>query len=247
MKVCMANPVKLKCTISSIINHDDTVSTVTLKPARRAPNFQPGQFLHLALDEFDPTCGFWPESRVFSIASEPGDSAITIAYAVKGVFTKRMREELTVNKEVWIRLPFGHFNLTASSDAETILIAGGTGITPFIAFLLYEMHQTSGAALKLFYGVRRPELFLFTDILTQAVSKISGFHYLAFCETDCPDNGDFAVLPGNISLEKIWQAIANPLHATYYLSGPAAMISALKQGLLERGVNPEKIRIDEWE
>ena len=32
--------------------------------------FKPGQFLHLALDAFEPG-GFWPESRVFSIASAP--------------------------------------------------------------------------------------------------------------------------------------------------------------------------------
>jgi len=53
----MANPLKIKCTVSSIINHNDTVSTITLKPSRRLPNFQPGQFLHLALDAYDPTGG----------------------------------------------------------------------------------------------------------------------------------------------------------------------------------------------
>jgi Na+-transporting NADH:ubiquinone oxidoreductase subunit NqrF len=38
-----------------------------------------------------------------------------------------------------------------------------------------------------------------------------------------------------------------PEKATFYLSGPAAMISAIKAGLIDRGVKPDKIRIDEWE
>ena len=244
----MANPLKLKCTVSSIVCNDDTVSTVILKPARRLPNFQPGQFLHLALDPFDPTNGFWPESRVFSIASAPGDSAITIAYTIKGAFTKRMKEELIVNKEVWIRLPYGHFNLTASPEAETIFIAGGTGITPFISFLLHEMHQPQGTALKLFYGVRQPEKFLFTDILTKAMLELKGFYFQAFCENNCPSpNNLFPVDYGIISLEKIWQTVNNPSQATFYLAGPVAMIDAFKTDLASRGVSPLKIRIDEWE
>jgi ferredoxin-NADP reductase len=243
----MANPIKIKCTISSIICDDDALTTLILKPSRRLPNFQPGQFLHLALDPFDPTCGFWPESRVFSIASAPDDSEITIAYAVKGAFTKRMKEELTVNKEVWIRLPYGHFNLTVSPDAETIFIAGGTGITPFISFLLNEMHHKTGTALKLFYGVRRQESFLFTDILTKAMLHLDGFYFHAFCESNCSQSDRFSVEQGILSLEKIWQIVDSPLQATFYLAGPVAMIDAFKTDLMGRGVNPVKIGIDEWE
>jgi ferredoxin-NADP reductase len=94
------------------------------------PNFQPGQFLHLALDPFDPAGGFWPESRVFSIASLPTDPELTIAYAVKGAFTRRMRAEIKTGKELWVKLPYGHFSLSASPGEEIVLVAGGTGIIP---------------------------------------------------------------------------------------------------------------------
>jgi hypothetical protein len=73
----MANPIKLKCTVSSIINQDDTVFTIILKPSRRLPNFQSRQFLHLAFDTYDPTGGFWPPVCVFSMASLPLDPEIT--------------------------------------------------------------------------------------------------------------------------------------------------------------------------
>jgi ferredoxin-NADP reductase len=243
----MANPIKLKCTVSSIINHDDAVSTIGLEPSRRLPNFQPGQFLHLALDPFDPTIGFWPESRVFSIASTPIDPELTMAYAVKGAFTKRMREELTIGKEVSIRLPYGHFSLTAAQGEKIVLVAGGTGVTPFISFLLKEIHEPSGLSLKLIYGVRQPELFLFTEILKQAQSQLNRFQLIAFCEGDCGEHNNFPVNKGSLSVDKICQAIDDPLKTTFYLSGPAAMISTFKAGLLNKGIKPEEIRIDEWE
>jgi ferredoxin-NADP reductase len=243
----MATPVKLKCTVSSIINHDNQVATITMTPSRRLPNFQPGQFLHLALDAFDPTVGFWPESRVFSIASLPLDPDITIAYAVKGAFTKRMREELAVGKEVWIRLPYGHFSLAAQPDEEIILVAGGTGITPFIAFILNELQRPSGMVFKLIYGVKKPGLFLFTDILTGAIDRLSGFKLFAFSEEIYDNKMRFFINKGSLSFDAIWQAANDPASATFYLSGPANMINSFKAGLKEKGINPEKIKIDEWE
>jgi ferredoxin-NADP reductase len=243
----MANPVKLKCIVSSIRNHDDVVSTISLKPSRRLPNFKPGQFLHLALDPFDPTGGFWPESRVFSIASSPFDSEMIIAYSVKGAFTKRMREELIIGKEVWVRLPYGHFSLAASLDEEVVLVAGGTGITPFISFISNELYAFSGVSLKLVYGVRKPELFLFTEVLKKAISQLNGFKLFAFSEDGCYKDGYFSISGGSLSLDKIWQVADTPETATFYLAGPVAMITAFKTGLTSRGVRPDKIHIDEWE
>lgn len=243
----MANPVKLQCRVSSVINHDETVSTLTLKPFRRLPNFKPGQFLHLALDPFDPAGGFWPESRVFSIASTPHDSEITIAYAVKGAFTKRMREELAVGKEVWVRLPYGHFYLAAAPDEEIVLVAGGTGITPFISFISNELRSPSGISLKLIYGVRKPELFLFRDVLSQAVSSLNGFMLNAFSEYALNHDLQFPIGQSSLSLDNVWQAATAPLKATFYLSGPVAMIKVFKEGLSGKGLNPDKISVDEWE
>ena len=140
----MSTPIKIKCTVSSIDAHRDSVFTVKLNPARRLPRFKPGQFLHLALDSYDPTGGYWPESRVFSIASAPFESEITIAYAVKGKFTLRMKEELYVGKDAWVKLPYGHFVVSSEPDEEVVLVAGGTGITPFIPFLLKEINNLSG-------------------------------------------------------------------------------------------------------
>lgn len=65
----MANPIKLKAVVTKVQSYGEGVYEVALKPVGTVPSYKPGQFLHLTVDEYDPAGGFWPESRVFSIAS----------------------------------------------------------------------------------------------------------------------------------------------------------------------------------
>ena len=117
----------------SVTDHGEHVYTVELEPSVVLPRFRPGQFLHLALDAYAPD-GFWPESRVFSIASSPLErDRLSITYAVKGAFTSRMERELAPGRTAWVKLPYGDFVVDPGSDA--VLFAGGTGITAFTAFL----------------------------------------------------------------------------------------------------------------
>jgi ferredoxin-NADP reductase len=116
-----------------IIDHGEQVNLLTLVPQHLAPRFLPGQFLHLAMDEYNPG-DFWPESRVFSIASTPAErDLLHITYAVNGQFTTRMESELHPGAEVWVKLPYGEF--IVGTGTSVCLLAGGTGVTAFTAFL----------------------------------------------------------------------------------------------------------------
>ncbi len=243
----MANPIKIKCCVSSITCHDDNVFSVTLQPERRIPKFLPGQFMHIALDSYDPTIGYWPESRVFSIASAPSDNHISFAYSVVGPFTANMKRQLAVGKEVWVRLPYGHFTVKASPDEEVVMVAGGTGVTPFISFILHEMQCPSNLSVTLVYGVKKTSLFLFQDILLEAIARLDRFQCLFFAEQIDHDEKRFSVRQGRLSLDGIWETVSDPLNAAFYLSGPLEMIHSFSAGLEEKGVKAEKIRIDDWE
>ena len=243
----MSTPIKIKCTVSSIDAHGDSVFTVRLKPARRLPRFKPGQFLHLALDSYDPTGGYWPESRVFSIASAPFESEITIAYAVKGKFTLRMKEELEVGRDVWVKLPYGHFVISSAPEEEVVLVAGGTGITPFIPFLQKGINNSSGEKISLVYGVSRAELLIFGDVIVDALANLKGFRLYAFCEDRVNSVFQFPVEQGRLTMDAILQATTDPTKAVFYLSGPVEMINTFKNGLNDIGISDNNIRIDEWE
>jgi ferredoxin-NADP reductase len=122
---------KYKTEIVSIQTPITGVYTLELSSEKKF-KFAPGAFLHLALDEYDPS-GAWPESRCFSIQTSPEEENIKITYAVKGRFTQRMEKELFVGKSVWLKLPFGDLFTQEHSKENAVFVAGGTGITPFLS------------------------------------------------------------------------------------------------------------------
>src|SRR5258708_38967525 len=96
---------KLSCVVENIIDHGDHVYTLALRLERPAPRFRAGQFLHLALDPYDPS-GFWPEPRVFSLASPPAPRGLVlIPFAVPGGGPPRPASERGGGQGDRVRLP----------------------------------------------------------------------------------------------------------------------------------------------
>ena len=186
-------PRKIRCTVESITDHGGRVYTLDLAPQGLAPSFRPGQFLHLTVDGYDPA-GFWPESRVFSIASSPHDRRrLRICYSVKGRYTTKMEQLLKVGGELWIKMPYGEFVIDGASDA--VLLAGGTGISAFTAFL-EALTPANQRHITLIYGARPPGLFPFQDMILNQFGRVPGFNVILFSETgDASFAGRMADLP----------------------------------------------------
>ena len=243
----MAVTQKVACQVEQIVRHGEHVHTVVLRPARLVPRFRPGQFLHLALDPYDPS-GFWPDSRAFSIASPPTDrDRLRISYSVRGRFTKRMEEELVEGGEIWIKMPYGEFVVDEFGDV--VLFAGGTGITAFMAFL--EKIQPGGQqAVNLAYGGRTKELLIYQELVHRCVERVPSLDVCYFVEER---SGTVADIPGQaehkgcVSVATVWPRILRPLEAAYYIAGPPAMLDTVSRDLRSQGVGPEAINIDAWE
>jgi ferredoxin-NADP reductase len=176
----MSMPRKIRCTVAAVIPHGDRVYTIDLKPETPVPAFRPGHFMHLTVDDYDPA-GFWPESRVFSIASSPRDrQRIRFCYAVKGRYTARLEQALHPGVEVWIKLPYGEFVIDDTQDV--VLIAGGTGISAFTAFIEALLPDTP-RKVWLVYGARTPDLWLFREMIEQQLARCPSFSAVFFAET----------------------------------------------------------------
>jgi ferredoxin-NADP reductase len=240
---------KLGCVVERVVAHGERVYTLALRPERLVPRFQPGQFLHLALDPYDPS-GFWPESRVFSIASPPAQrDAIRITYAVHGRFTARMESDLVEGRHVWVKLPYGDFVVDASADV--VLFAGGTGITAFTAFL-EGLTPACRQSVTLAYGARTARLLIYRDIVERCAQRLPSLEVCYFAEhdgeTDPPAlEGQLRPNPGRLSVAAVWPRLRRPLEATYYISGPPPMLRTIGGDLSARNISPEAIHVDAWE
>jgi len=248
----MSMPRKICCAVEAITDHGGRVYTVDLAPASPVPSFRPGQFLHLTVDDYDPS-SFWPESRVFSIVNSPRERRrIRLCYSVKGRYTTKMEQTLKIGGTVWIKLPYGEFMIDGASDA--VLLAGGTGISAFTAFIegLKPEHLRP---VWLVYGARNPALFLFCDMILDQLAQVPNFHVLFFTEAaDAAFAGQMAALPrapacltGRISIDPVWPCVPVAANTVFYLSGPPIMLTTLTAQLKAHGVAPDRVRTDAWE
>jgi len=240
---------KLRCEIERVVAHGERVYTLALRPERPVPRFRAGQFLHLALDPYDPS-GFWPESRVFSIASAPARrDTVRITYAVHGRFTARMESELVEGRRVWIKLPYGDF--VVDTGANVVLFAGGTGITAFTAFL-EDLTPAAEQSITLAYGARTNGLLIYRDVVERCAQRLPSLDVSYFVEDDAESDRPAVEVRvpstlGRVSVEAVWPQLRRPFEATYYISGPPPMLKTIGQDLRDRNIAPEAIRIDAWE
>jgi ferredoxin-NADP reductase len=242
----------MRCRVAAVADHGGHVFSVELAPEAAVPAFKPGQFLHLALDEYDPS-RHWPESRAFSIASAPGDTdRIRILYSATGSYTRRMERELSVGRAVSIKLPYGDFIVDDGHDA--VLLAGGTGISAFMAFL-QRLKPGYPRQVLLVYGTRNPELMIFRPAVLELVARVPAVSAV-LCAENAPADFPPADFPaaarvrhriGRIAIADVWPLLEEPARRTWYLSGPPQMSAALSAELLERGLPPASIRTDAWE
>lgn len=244
----MAVAQKLACVVEEIVDHGDRVYTLALRPDRPAPRFRAGQFLHLAVDPYDPA-GFWPESRVFSIASSPAERGVVrITYAVHGRFTQRMAAEIKEGGRVWIKMPYGDFVI--DSPGDVVLFAGGTGISAFTAFL-EGLEPADGRSYVLGYGARTASLLIYKDVIDRCAARVPALDVTWFVEAGpIPSSriGDSTRwLPGRVSVAALWTQLPRPAESDFYISGPPAMLAAIAADLRGRAVSPEAIHIDAWE
>ncbi len=240
----MATPVKFRAELVRIVRHGDDVASYEFRYLDRRPRYKPGQFLHLALDAYDPA-RHWPESRAFTIANGASNREfVRLTIAAKGRFTGRLLQELAVGRIVWMKAPYGEFIVRTAPDQEMVLIGGGTGVTPFVAFMEDALVEGIEGRVWLHYGARHPDLLVFRELADRCAAKFPAFASRYYAETAAAGG----MVPGRIDLDAICGALTCVSAATFYLCGPQAMIDAFAARLGSRfGVPAAHIKLDQWE
>lgn len=235
--------VKAPCSIAKIIKHTDEIATIELKPLKRLSRYRPGHFLHFSMDEYDPSKA-WPESRVFSIANyDPTLSLIRITYSIKGSYTRRMYNDLRIGDRIWIKLPYGEF-IFRPENKRLILIAGGTGITPFISFLESLNVNNSLERIILYYGAYDRTRLIFEEQIDRIAEKNEILSVNKYLESTEEEQG---FITGKLQIERIYSETIEIASPHYYISGPKDMIISFRDYLYGKNIDKDRVHIDNWE
>ena len=246
----MAQPLRFQATVEQVTRHTPNVVTYHLRSVKRLPRFAPGQFIHLTVEPFDPA-SFWPESRVFSVANAVADRrTVELTISRQGAYTRKILDQLRQGDQVWAKGPYGDFAIDATQGyRHAVLIAGGTGITPFCAFMDAALSQgmLPIEQATLHYGAQTPDLLIYRELADRCAAEVAGFQVRYYAERRSHEAGP-QIHNSRIDLAHIMANTDKPESAAFYLSGPKSMIEAFRVALTGTyGLAPTQVLIDAWE
>ncbi|QIG51025.1 hypothetical protein G5V57_26825 [Nordella sp. HKS 07] len=205
----------------------------------RSLAFQAGQYLEwtLGLDRPDVR----GNRRYFTIASAPTEDRVRLGvkfYARASAF-KQALGMMTPGSTIHASQLAGDFTLPSDSETKIAFLAGGIGITPFRSMLQFLIDSRESRPIVLLYGVETQHEAAYLDVLAAARRELGIRTVLAVARGAV--QGQY---PGYIDARLVRLAIPDYLERTFYISGPQAMVKALRKKLLAMGVRRSKIRVD---
>lgn len=202
----------------------------TLEPLAGVMPLHPGQFVLAAFGD-GPHYAGCAEFHPFTVSAiEPG-GRIALAIKALGPCTQHL-QRLQPDTLVRLQGPFGDF-LADTAQARQLWIAGGVGITPFIARLRQGL---LAQPTHLVYAVRRREDAAFVDELE--IHARSDPHFTLGLQIDTAPVATIAA----------WLEPVAGLHEReVQLCGPPPLIERLKAELARRGVSAARIHSESFD
>jgi len=224
---------KYKTIVTAIEHPLPDIYTLTLTSQDGRFRYRPGQFMHLTLEQYDPSQQ-WPESRCFSIQSNPEEEYLRFTYSVKGSYTTRMANELHEGKELWLKMPYGELFEHDYSKEQCVFLAGGTGVTPYLSLFTSKIFSAYNKP-ALYFGVRNESYNIYTNAFLKARQINPAMNIIIV----------YAESEGMLNLDSIYGRHGKS--AVYFLSGPPMMIKTFRKQLTMLGVPEQQVKTDEWE
>ena len=229
------HPGKFTAVVSEIISETKDAKRITFS-SKKIPFFRAGNYLTVELQ-----IGNSIVTRAYSIVSSPirAYKEKTIDIIVKdykdGFVSSYMNHELKVGDEVILEVGLGDFNYEEFRDKKNIVaIAGGVGITPFIALAHDIVDRNLDLNLTIIYGSVNPNEIIAKDELESLVQdNIKVIHVIS---GNYKYNGE----KGFITKEIIKKY--SPRDCSYFICGPKVMYDSVLKEFSQLNVDLRRIR-----
>ncbi|GAB4283686.1 MAG: NADH:ubiquinone reductase (Na(+)-transporting) subunit F [Candidatus Rifleibacteriota bacterium] len=206
--------------------------------------FKPGQYVQVYLD--------LPHERVvraYSISSpsfRKNGFSLDVQFVAGGIMSGYLHE-LEPEQRVEISGPYGDMAFTDSSNAEfLILVAGGVGLAPIRSILYGLLALEEKPQVYLFVGARhRANLYLEAELNKLAEENKDWLRYYPALSGDLIEEG-WTGYKGFIH-EIVKEKLPSIKRAKAFICGPAAMMNAVTEVLVEKGLAREDIKADPFD
>jgi len=202
----------------------DVLKIVTEKP--EGYDFIPGQATEVSINK----SGWQEEKRPFTFTCLPDDDYLEFTIKTypshKGVTNELL--QLKKNDELILHDVFG----AIAYEGEGVFIAGGAGVTPFIAIFRYLHQQNKIGNNQLIFSNRT----LKDIILKEEFEKMLGLNFINIITGENSE----AYMHGRIDETFLQQNITN-FQQPFYVCGPDAFTADILNALKELGAHPDSL------
>lgn len=196
--------------------------------------FEPGQATELSIDHPQ----FLNEKRPFTFTSLNDDKVLEFVikkYAVDDYpnhhgFTEKL-DQLKPGADLLLRQPWGTINY----EGPGVFIAGGAGITPFIAILRMLQQRNQIADQTLIFSNKKSRDVILEKEFRHMFSD-QGKLFLTLTREKKPDLYEFGRINQDFLTNKI-----DDFSQKFYVCGPPSMVKSIRQTLKELGADSQEI------
>ncbi|MBP3973134.1 benzoate 1,2-dioxygenase electron transfer component BenC [Pseudoxanthomonas spadix] len=223
---CKTGASTFKATVAQVLPHADAALELKLEVAGDAPDFLPGQYVNIAV----PGSG---QSRAYSFSSKPGSHALSfLIKRVPGGLMSRYLDSASPGQVLELTGPLGSFYLR-QVKRPVLMLAGGTGLAPFLSMLAWLEDTGSDHPVHLVYGVTRGADLVLVPELQRLAERLPFFSFdtcVVQAESGHPRIG---YVTEHLLPEALHQGAVD-----VYLCGPPAMVDAVRNHFAQIKVEP---------
>lgn len=235
-----------KVTVEMVVDrvHMEThdVKTVRLVwPEGYNPELKTGQFITL----------FWPDTpnykRAYSLCSCALDRGY-YEFTVKreGKMGTRHVDWAKVGDRLGVLPPAGKFLPVYEPDKHLICVAGGSGVTPYRAFVREAILRKLNTRITVLYSVRTPKDIIFEKEFRQMEQEDPHFKFHVTC-TRLGEGETWPGRCGRIDQEWLRTHVVDQANSVVYACGPNALVEAIEQTALhDLGLPKSQVLTEKW-
>ena len=235
--VCKTEIHQFQGTLSRVENLSDSTITFDIQLDDGQPdiNFLAGQYVNVGIPGTS-------ETRSYSFSSKPGNRLT--GFVVRNVPNGKMSEFLSKNVQAGDKMtftgPFGSFYLR-DVTRPVLMLAGGTGIAPFMSMLQVLEEKNSNHPVRLVFGVTNDFDLVAIEKLNALQDKFPWFEYRTVVAHADSQHERKGYVTGHV--ENDW---LNQGDVDIYLCGPVPMVEAVRGWLDTEGIKPKSFLFEKF-
>jgi ferredoxin-NADP reductase len=185
-------------------------------------------------------------TRTFTLASAPYEGDLMVATRMRDTAFKRVLKSMALGTEVALNAPDGSLTLHSDARIPAVFLSGGIGVTPVRSIVLQATHDKLPHKIVLFDSNRRSEDAAFLDELAETQKRNPNFTLVGTMTEMEKSSKAWTGETGYVTQAMLLKSVHDLSLPIFYISGPPAMVAAMRKILDDAGVKGDKIRTEEF-